>query len=238
MKTLLKIGGVAALLAGILFRRNYVAEVGLFIEELPPVSVSDWFALLQDNRLLGLTYLNVFDLVNYALLSLVFLALYTALKGVNKSYMAIAMVFGFLGIAVFFASNTAFSMLSLSERYAATGTEAEKTMLLSAGEALLSINRFSDPNAHPGTGGLASLFFIAVSGLITSLVMLRSDAFHKAVAVVGILAGAFDLAYCIAYVFLPALDTGLLGVIFIPAAGLFLMVWHIMLGWKLYQLGK
>jgi hypothetical protein len=238
MKTLFKIGGVAALLAGILFRRNLAAEVSLFIEEASPVSVGGWFALLQHNRLLGLTYLNVFDLVNYALLSLMFLALYAVLKQVNKSAMAVATAFGFLGIAVYFASNVAFSMLSLSERYAAAATGAEKTMLLSAGEALLAIARFTGPDARPGSGGLVSLLFIAVAGLLTSLVMLRSDTFHKAVAIVGILAGALDLAYCTAYLFLPFVDPGLLGVIFIPAAGFFLVLWHILLGWKLYRLGR
>jgi hypothetical protein len=47
-----------------------------------------------------------------------FLALYAALRRANKSYMAIAMTLGFVGIAVYFASNTAFSMLSLSDQYA------------------------------------------------------------------------------------------------------------------------
>jgi hypothetical protein len=237
MKTLFKIGGMAALLTGILFRRNIAAEVELFTGGIPPVSVSGWFALLQTNRLLGLTYLHFFDLVNYALLSLVFLALYAALKRVNKSIMTIASAFSFLGFAVYFASNTAFSMLALSGRYAAA-TGVEKTMLLSAGEAMLSINRFTGPAAHPGSGGLASLFFVALAGLMASLVMLRSEIFPKAVAIVGILAAALDLAYCLAYLFVPSVDTGLLAVIFIPAAGLFLMLWHILLGWRLYRLGK
>jgi hypothetical protein len=73
---------------------------------------------------------------------------------------------------------------------------------------------------------------------MASLVMLRSEIFPKAVAIVGILAAALDLAYCLAYLFVPSVDTGLLAVIFIPAAGLFLMLWHILLGWRLYRLGK
>ena len=54
---LYRVGGVAALLAGILFRRNLSAEIGLFSQIESPVAVGDWFELLQSHRLLGLAYL-------------------------------------------------------------------------------------------------------------------------------------------------------------------------------------
>jgi hypothetical protein len=166
-KRLYRVGGVAALTAGILFRRNIAAEIGLFGKHPSPVTVSDWFALLQSNRLLGLSYLHIFDLVNYALVGLMFLALYAVLRRANKSHMAITTTLAFVGIAVYFASNTALSMLSLSEQYAAATTEAQRTTLLAAGQAMLAINRFSDPGAHPGAGGYTSLLIIAVAGMIT-----------------------------------------------------------------------
>jgi hypothetical protein len=237
-KSLYRVGGVAALIAGVLFRRNIAAEIGLISEYKSPITVSNWFVLLQSNRLLGLSYLNIFDIVNYALVGLMFLALYAVLRRTNKSYMVIATTLVFLGIAIYFASNTAFSMLSLSEQYAAATTDTQRTKLLAAGEAMLAINRFSDPGSHPGTGGYISLLLIAVAGMITSVVMLRSDVFNQATAYVGILASGFDLAYCIAFVVVPFVDSKLLAICFIPAAGLFLMLWHIMVGWRLYQLGK
>ncbi len=237
-KSLYRISGVAALIAGVFFRRNIASEIGLFSQHASPVTVGDWFAILQSNRLLGLSYLNIFDLVNYTLVGLMFLALYIVLKRVNKSHMAIAIFLGFMGIAVYFASNTAFSMLSLSDQYATATTETERTMLLAAGQAMLAINRFSCPGAHPGAGGYLSLLLIAIACMITSVIMLRSAEFNRTTAYVGILASAFDLAYCIAFVFMPMIDSELLALIFMPAAGLFLMIWHVMVGWKLYQLGK
>jgi hypothetical protein len=57
----------------------------------------------------------------------------------NGASIALAATFGFVGIAVYFASNQAFSMLSLSDQYAAATTDAQRSMLLSAGEALLAI---------------------------------------------------------------------------------------------------
>ena len=237
-KSLYRVGGVAALIAGVLFRRNIAAEINLFSEYKSPITVSNWFTLLQSNRLLGLSYLNIFDLVNYALVGLMFLALFAALKRSNISYMAIATTLGFVGITVYFSSNTAFSMVSLSDQYAGATTEAQRTLLLAAGEALLVINRFSSLGAHPGSGGYMSLLLIAVAGMITSVVMMRGNVFNRATAYVGILASAFDLAYCITYAFVPSVDGELLSIIFIPAAGLLLMIWHIMVGWRLYQLGR
>ena len=237
-KSLYRIGGAAALIAGVVFRRNLGVEIALFSAQKQPDTVIDWFALLQSNRLLGLAYLNIFDIVNYALVALMFLALYVVLRRVNKSHMAIAATLGFLGIAVYFASNTAFSLLSLSDQYAAATTEAQRTPLLAAGQAMLTLNRFSSPGAHPGSGGYLSLLLVATAGTISSVVMLRSNVFRRATAYLGILANALDLAYCIAFAFAPTAVGELLAVLFIPAAGFLFMIWHILVGWRLFQLGS
>lgn len=237
-KSLSTVGGAAALVAGVLFRRNIAAEVGLITGKMTPFTVTNWFALLQSNRLLGLVQLNILDLVNYTFIALMFLALYVVLKGVNKSCMAIAMPLGLVGIAVYFASNTAFSMLSLSDQYAAATTDVERTMLAAAGQAMLAVNRFSNTGAHPGAGGYFSLLLLAVAGMITSVIMLKSAVFNRATAIVGILAAAFDLAYCITYVFVPSVESRLLALTFIPAAGLLLMIWHIMIGLRLLRLRR
>jgi hypothetical protein len=236
-KQLYKIGGVAALIAGVLFRRNIAAEVELFSNQPPPETVSGWFEVLQNHRILGLTYLHIFDILNYLLVGLMILTLYVAFRRVNKGCMAIAATSGIVGITVYFASNAAFSMLSLSDQYAGATTESQRNVLLSAGEALLAASRFSSPGAHPGTGGYISLLLIAISGMIYSLAMFRSGAFKRTTAIVGMLANGLDLAYCVSFVFLPMVETGILAVIFIPAAGLLFMIWHIMVGWRLYKLG-
>lgn len=237
-KTLYIAGGVAALLAGVLFRRNWSAEAGLLFPHKAPVAVSEWFALLQSSRLLGLTYLGIWDVVNCVLVGVMYLALCAVLWRASKSWMAIATALGFLGIAVYCASNTALSMLALSDQYARATSEAQRSLLLAAGQAMLALNRFSQPGAHPTSAGYTSLLLIAIAGMITSLAMLRSKVFNRATAIVGILASALDLAYCVGYALLPAIDTELLSVLFIPAAGLLLMAWHIMVGWRLYRIGR
>ena len=80
----------------------------------------------------------------------------------------------------------AFSMLSLSNQYAATTTDTPRTMLLASGQALL-------------TGLQSSTFYVSyilmsTAGLIISSVMLRSNnIFSKVTAYVGILASVLGL---------------------------------------------
>lgn len=103
---LYKMSGVAALTAAVLFRRNMGAELSLFtgVEKIPQTAVA-WFTLLQQSPFIGLAFLAVFDLVNYELVGLVFLALGVALWETNRSGTAVALAAGLVGIAVGFAAN-------------------------------------------------------------------------------------------------------------------------------------
>lgn len=222
-RSLCRIGGIAALIAGIIFRRNISAEIFLFTGQTAPNTVADWFQLLQSNSILGLSLLNIFDVVNYALLGLMFLALYVALKQSNRSCMTIATAFSLTGIAVYFASNTSFSMLSLSNQYAAATTETQKSVVLAAGQTMLAVNQ--------GMGVYMSFLLLAAASLLVSVVMLRSQLFGNITAYIGVLASVFDLIYCVTFAFMPELDALLLS-----AAGLCLMFWHILVGRKLYKL--
>jgi hypothetical protein len=57
-----------------------------------PVRTTEWFNLLQSNPLVGLALPNVFDLIEYALVGLIFLATYAALRQANHSAMAMATI--------------------------------------------------------------------------------------------------------------------------------------------------
>jgi uncharacterized membrane protein len=79
---------------------------------------------------------------------------------------------------------------------------------------------------------------VAIAGMVFSLVMLRSRLFGRATAYVGMVASGLDLAYCVAFAALPMVDSEILALLFIPAAGLALMAWHILVGWKLLRLER
>ena len=237
-RSLYKVGGAAALIAVFVFRRNLGSELigfkgfGIFdVPTMPPSGAVDWFMLLQNNRFVGLALLNLFDIINYALVGLIFLALYGALRRNHRSAMTIAIAFGLVGIADYFASNQAFSMLSLSNQYAAATTDVQRTMLLAAGEALLAVN--NPGSIYQGTGIHISLLLVLLAGLIISIVMLRGSVFNKATAYMGILANLFALGYFIALIFAPTIYAWPV-VISAP----FRVIWYILIAWRLFQLGS
>jgi hypothetical protein len=236
-KNLYIAGGIAALLAVFVFRRNLGAELTLLgmmgilkVSPLPMIA-ADWIKLFQLNWLVGLTYLNFFDVIEYLLVGLLFLALYVALQNTSKSAMLTATVLGLIGITVYFASNQAFAMFALSKRYAAATTTAEQSNLLAAGEGLLAGN--NPVFLYQGTGIFLSLFLVLISGLIISIVMLRSSVFSKATAITGILANGIGLCYFLVLVFAPA-------VIWIPhsVSAPFRVIWYFLIALRLFKLAS
>lgn len=241
---LYRIGGVAALLAAIVFRRNWAAEYSLLrntgvISSGPtesPISAIDWFALLQAQPFLGLILLDVVDIINIALVGLIYFALYGALRRVSKSWMALATTLGFVGMAVYFASNKAFAMLTLSHRYAAATTDAQRAMFLAAGEALLAINYLG--SLYQGAGHYLSLFLVTIAGLIISIVMLRSSIFGRGMAWVGIVAHSFGLLFFVSLALAPLMLALAPVLLAIPPSlsAPFLLVWYILIALRLFRL--
>ena len=237
-KGLYRVGAIAALIAALVFRRNLgVAEVPLFTGLTFPSTVAGWFTLLHGNTLLGLTFLNVFDIANYALVGVMFLAVCVALRQVSKSYTLVAAALCFLGVGVYIVSNSAFPMLSLSMQYSSASTDAQRSTLLAAGQAVLA-DGYNPAALYQGAGYYVSLMLVAVAGLIVSILMLQSRVFYRATGYVGIVASACDLAYLVGLVFVPQSDVSLLGVACIASGGLFVTIWHLLIGVKLFKLSR
>ncbi len=231
-------GGVAALIAVLFFRRWFGIEMvtfkGFGIFDVPavhPSTAAGWFALFQDDALVGLLLFDFMDLVNYALLGLIFLALYAALHRANRSAMVIATAFGLVGVGVYLASNHASAMLSLSQRYAAATSDAQRAMFLAAGEALLAI--YNPGSIHQGAGFYVGYGLVVLAGLIISVVMLRSRVFNKSTAWVGILANALVLVDFLVLAFVPAIYG-------LPTAtsALFRVAWMVLIALGLFRLAR
>lgn len=178
---LYKIGGMATLIMLVIMS----IQVIIFVTWPPPSAVTDWFVLLQNNWLLGLLSLDLLYLLTNALLIPLYLALYAALKRASESWMLIALTLGLVGITAYFSSNTAFEMLSLSNEYAVAKSEAEKSLALAAGQAMLAI--------YKGTAFDVYYILNAAFLLIVSPVMLRSSVFSKGSAYAGMLSGVLML---------------------------------------------
>ncbi len=176
-KGLYKVGGAAALIVAVLLP----IEIIVFTAYPLPGTVIGYFTLFSSDRLIGLLDFYLLEISTYALFVPMFLALYVALRRASESRMAIALTFALLGMGIFFATNNPFSMLSLSDQYAAAATEAQRSTVLAAGQAILA-----NTNQRAVGGFNMGFFLVSVAGLIVSLVMLRSNSFSRVTAYVGI----------------------------------------------------
>lgn len=161
-------------------------QAPVFILYPPPETIAGHFKLLISRPLIGLLDLDLTLILAEAFSIPVLIALYAALRRSAHMAAAIALGLGLSGIGLFFAVNPTFSMLYLSERYAAAaGDSAQKAALLAAGEALWA--------NYNGTA--FGLFFIlaGAADLILAWLMLRSPDFSKITAVIGMVMGAMLL---------------------------------------------
>ena len=228
-QSLYKIGGTAAVLA-VLTGLIEIAITFLPGGNVTPATVSDWFALFQTNWFLGLRNLGLLNMLINALGILIFFALYGAHRQVNQPYAALALILFIVGVAVFYATNRAFSMLDLSHQYAAAVTDRQRMTLAAAGQALLATGASHTP------GTFLAFFFLEVSGIGMSWVMLRSGVFSRLNAYAGLFGFALLLVYEISAAFIPAAQNvaRLLSIL----GGLAVMVWYLLIARRLFRLAQ
>jgi uncharacterized protein DUF4386 len=147
-----------------------------------PDSALAHFELFQRDPLAGMLTLDLLGMVSHLLFVPVILAVYVSVRRSSEALAATAVALFVLGVADFLATNTAFPVLSLSARYAAAVTDADRAAILAAGEAMFTL--FNE-NAF-----LVSYVIVSASWALLGVAMLRSDAFSTRAAWCGILAGA------------------------------------------------
>lgn len=215
-RALYTIGGMSALVVLLMIP----AQVVLYIIYPPPDTVGGFFAMMQENALVGLISLDLFYMLTIVLMGLVVLAVCVALRRTNQSLVAIALFIALVSTAMYFASCVAFDMLQLSNQYAVATDEARRAMFLAAGEGMLA--------TYKGTAYNVSYVLAAVSGLILAVVMLRSNVFDRKTAYTGIVMNVMGL--------IPA-TAGTIGLVFAFASLIPTVVWLALVARRLYQLG-
>lgn len=231
MKGLYRVGGAAALVSAAMT----VAGIVTYLAWPPPEdgSVTTWFTLFQQNWLVGMLDLDLTMLVSYVALIPVLLALYVALRRASESLAVLALVFGLVSIATYFASSRVFEMLALSGQYAAATTDAERAIVAAAGQSMLTtyLGAYAAPAAAPGWNYQGTAFNVSfvlwtVAGIMISAAMLRSGALGKAAGYLGIAGNAGALG-----LFIPAIGV-LLSLLSLPL----LLAWLIMIALGLFRL--
>jgi hypothetical protein len=190
-----------------LFRTAFYATIAMLIiiplqilvfalTRLPETTVG-WFALFRDELPIALFHADLFILVNNILISIIYLAFYHSLKGINKGVMQIGIMLGLIGIAAYISSNKTFELLRLSNEYFKAEDDAARIVIESAGKASLA-----------GWQGTAFDTYYVLNGIAlfcVSILMFKSPLYSKATAVLGLLAAFFMI--------IPS-TAGMLGLVF------------------------
>jgi hypothetical protein len=221
--SLYRLGGAVAIVIAILLLGESVVYAVLPNRSTPV----EFLALFRDNWFLGLLNFDLLGMIAYLLFIPFILSLYVALRRTNEAVMIVGTVLFLVGIAVFFSTNTAFPMLSLSGQYVAANTEAERAMLLAASQTMITLFKV---NAF-----MVSYVIVSAAWLLIAAGMLRSKVFSKLTAVVGIMAGAAGI---VAEMLEHISETFRIVAIFLYfAAIVFLLLWVVLSGRRLYNLG-
>lgn len=195
-----------------------------------PNTAIDRFAQFHDNWLLGLYNLDMLNFSTTILMIPTYFALCAAHRRGNIAYTSFATIIYFIGAAIFITNNTALSMLELSNKYAAATSEAQRTLLAAAGEAMIA------RGAHGSPGAFAGFLLLTIGSIIMSFGMLKGKVFSKPTAYVGILGGILLLIYIILVTFVPEIKN--VAMMIAAPGGLLALAWMIMFTTRLFRLVK
>ena len=132
MERLYTIGGVCGVFMTVLT----IIAIGMyFVWPYKPgiSSALDIFSTIRNNKFVGLMSLDIFMVIITIITIPFFLALYVALKKVNKSYALIALVFGLISCIVIIPARPIAEMFYLNNQYFAATTDVAKNEYLAAG---------------------------------------------------------------------------------------------------------
>jgi hypothetical protein len=192
-----------------------------------PATAQEYFAMLRNDRVVGLLRLDFPTLVMICLFSITSYGIYSALRRSAGAYAGLATALVYIGVVLALANHSAFAMIHLSDLHAAATTAATREQLRVAGEAVIAGDMW-----HSTSGFLAGIFMQGGFVLVSAL-MLRSKAFSKGTAVSGLAANGLDFLHVFVGLVLPSLATTLLWI-----AGVFYLAWFPLLARDLLKRGQ
>lgn len=228
---LYRIAGVAALITFLVMVLETCITLlpGGGLGEVDVMTVANWFDLFLENSFMGLRNLGLMNMLSLFFTIPIYVALYMIHRRGHGAFAALAAILYFVGVAIYLADNTAFSMLSLSHSYAAVASEADRTMILAAGKALLARGE-----SHTA-GTFLGFLFLDGAGIAISVVMLRARTFSRVAASAGILGYLFLLLYDIFSSFVPMVSAS--AMLFVMIGGPLSLLWDVLIAVKFLKVG-
>jgi len=223
-KPIYKLGGISALL--FVPYSLVTIIVFMFLSQMPETAL-EAFNALKENRFLGLLRMDALTLIIVPLYYVIYLCIFDGIKKTNHGFASLGALLAFAGITLFLATPSAFSLVPLSEKYAAATTPAEQAQFLAAGEALMAADMWHS------SGAILGGFLMLIAALIVSIIMLKSENFSRATAIVGVVTYGFDLANKLVSIFNPQI-----GIFFMMVSGPLYLVWFPLLARDFFRLAR
>ena len=216
-------GGVVALIQLACLLVGLVVAIALGKE---PATAQGYFDMFQRNRVEALLRLDFATLTLITLFPILSLGIHAAMRRTHRAYSVLAVMLMIIGSLLSLSTHSAFSMIRLSDMYAAAGP-TQQAQLLAAGEAVIASDMW-----HSTGGFLAGLFMQGGVAFI-SIIMLRGTRFRKATAITGLISNGLDWLHVLVALFAPALANVMLWV-----AGPVYLLWFPLLALDLLRMGR
>ncbi len=214
-------GAISIIIAGILVLIT-LPLIPLLIPSLAPSSIQSGLTSIENQSLLfGATW-GIY-LVSDLLYLIAFPALYFALRQANRTVTLIAAIFNMVFVAVDVGVDIPLrlSLIGLSNSYASTNGDT-RAAYLAMGQLTMDLANLT---------ALVATFLQFSAVILASYAMLKSQTFKKSSAYIGIVSGVLGL------LFIPTFIVGsMLSGLFNIGGFVFLVIWSILVGYKLYKL--
>lgn len=227
---LYRVAGACALLGLALMLLDIVLTFVGGDVEVGRMSAEEWFTLFQQDWFMGLRNFGFINVTSTIVTIPLYLALYRLHRKALPAFAMLALCLYLFGAVVYNSNNQAMAMLTLSSRYSAAESEAQKSLLAAAGTATLA-------QAEDFTPGTFMGFFLTSTGsTLMMAVMLAGRVFGRRTALAGLVGSSCLLVFTIIATFIPAIFTPAMGLAMV--GGILMMGWNLSMAAGMFRLGK
>ncbi len=217
------IGAIASLLQ--------LATIGLYIIVTMIygsriTDAEEFFIYQQSHYWSSLLRLDLLMLILIGLYLGNFPGLFLALWRTNPITSLFAFSFTIFAVLLSFAGESTFALKHLGEIYSSATSDLERSQIVTSGEAVLASGWWNS------TGSYMTGILLQSSGMIISIVMLKSVRFSKITAVAGLIGNGFDLLQHLFSPFFPQISE------YLSFAMVAYLLWYPMLSRDLFRLAK
>lgn len=223
-KTMFKIGVIAAFAQLACIAAYYIGSIAF--GDMPG-NVKEIFEMMNAGGAEIFFKGDFITLILLALYLVVFYCLYGVLKKQNKVFAAFYVLLTFIAVILYFKNHNGFSMIFLNNSYNNAATAVDRNMILAAGEAVIAGDVWNSSAAY------ISGILLQGSGVLISILMLKSKQFSLITVIAGIAANGLDLFQHVIHHELPEVTS-----VILLAAGPFYLLWYTFLGLNLLRLSR